>query len=381
MIIRAFIRRMQSTISALQGRRAEAGLARPLSTLAGLLFLGGATVLPAPASAIEPEHPGHEAFLTRAVFADGRLWILSDAGTLSSVTEGQDTRVVEKLPEKAFDLCVFDRHPMVITYTNGSGSEWTLRRRAEGAWSVAATIKAEGDLLLAMDCAANRVTLLTTRRLIDLDGNRQSTVTLSEPLNGGLVNTPHGTPDQFFVGINVGEWGGGLRRIDRHSGKVTVIEHNATGELCGGPLNTACDPVNGIVSVPWKPGCIAAAVGLVHFRPHGRVVEVCGDQVKRLYYKPYRDKPSGGSTKDDEPFSAVAFFGLARDVDTLWAVGIDGIYRIGPDGTAQIVSLPRFKKIGGINLSFDLPEFVLVLTNVNQRRSISGAVPILVPRR
>ncbi|KRR26161.1 hypothetical protein CQ14_20965 [Bradyrhizobium lablabi] len=379
MIIRASIRRVQSAISVLHGRRAKAGLARPLSTLASLLFLGGAIVPPAPAFAIEPGFPGQEAFLTRAIFADGRLWILSDAGTLSSVTEGQDTRVVEALPEKAFDLCVFDRHPMVIT--GADGPEWTLRRRAEGAWSVAATIKAEGDLLLAMDCAANRVTLLTTRRLIDLDRNRQNTVMLSETLSRGFVSAPYGTPDQFFLGINAGEWGGGLRRIDRHSGKVTVIEHNATGELCGGPLNTSCDPVTGIVSVPWKPGCIAAAVGLVHFRPHGRVVEVCGDQVKRLFYKPYGDKPSGGNTKGDEPFSAVAFFGLTRDADTLWAVGIDGIYRIGPDGTAQVVPLPRFKEIGGINLSFDLPEFVVVLTNVNQRRSISGAVPILVPRR
>jgi hypothetical protein len=31
-------------------------------------------------------------------------------------------------------------------------------------------------------------------------------------------------------------------------------------------------------------------------------------------------------------------------------------------------------------VSFDVPHFVLVLTNVNQRRSISGAVPLLVPR-
>jgi hypothetical protein len=121
-------------------------------------------------------------------------------------------------------------------------------------------------------------------------------------------------------------------------------------------------------------------VGLVHFRPHGRVVEVCGDQVQRLYYKPYGDIRSAGRSKDDEPFSTVAFFGLTREGDTVWAVGIDGIYSIGPGGTAYFVPLPHFKDIGGISVSFDLPHFVLVLTNVNQRRSISGAVPLLVPR-
>jgi hypothetical protein len=36
--------------------------------------------------------------------------------------------------------------------------------------------------------------------------------------------------------------------------------------------------------------------------------------------------------------------------------------------------------IGGIKISFDLPRFVLVLTNINQRRCVSGAVPLLAPR-
>jgi hypothetical protein len=102
--------------------------------------------------------------------------------------------------------------------------------------------------------------------------------------------------------------------------------------------------------------------------------------VQRLYSKPYGDKPPVGGSNDDDSFSAVAFFGLIRDGDTLWAMGIDGIHGIGPGGLAQFVPLPSFKKIGGISVSFELPRFVLVLTNVNQRRSMSGAVPLLVSR-
>jgi hypothetical protein len=127
--------------------------------------------------------------------------------------------------------------------------------------------------------------------------------------------------------------------------------------------------------LPWKPDCIAAAVGLVHFAPLGRVVEACGNQVRQLYSKGYgKDVPRG------ERYNTVAFFGLTRDSDTLWAMGIDGIHNIRADGTARVVPLPQFKDIGGISVSFDLPRFVLVLTRVNQRRSISGAVPLLVPR-
>jgi hypothetical protein len=200
-----------------------------------------------------------------------------------------------------------------------------------------------------------------------------------------LITSTYATPDQFFVGFNVGEFGGGLRRIDRQSGKVAQIERNASGKLCGGPLNAACDPVTGVAAEPWKPDCIAAAIGLVHFASHGRVVEVCGDQVQRLYFKDYSTSWLDGrkvvQPKDDEPFfSTVAFFGLARDGDTLWAPGIDGIYNIGADGTARIVPLPPFKEIGGIQVSFDLPRFVLVLTAINRRLSMGGAAPLPASR-
>jgi hypothetical protein len=379
MTIRVPVSQVYSAVRPFGRPWARRGRARPMPMFVRFLVFAIMAVMPAHASAIEPERPGQGTFLTRAVFAEGRLWVLSDAGYLSSVTDGQDTRVAEVFPEKALDLCIRDGRPLVITGAK-DGSAWTLRERSHEAWSIAAVIETGGDGLLAMDCAASRVTLLTTRRLIDLDGNRESAVALSGNLVGGLITSTYGTPDQFFVGFNAGEWGGGLRRIDRRKGNITVVERNSSGELCGGPLNTDCDPVNGIAAEPWNPDCIVAAVGLVHFEPHGRVVEVCGDQVRRLYYKPYgENRPTVGG-RNDEPFSTVAFFGLAGEGDILWAVGIDGIYGIGSGGAARIVPLPHFKDVGGISVSFDLPHFVLVLTNVNQRRSISGAVPLLVPR-
>jgi hypothetical protein len=375
--IRTPIHQLHTAIPCSKGRKAKTDRSRPIWTLARLFLFGLIAAMPVRAFAVEPER-GQVSFLKRAVFAEGQLWVLSDAGDLSSIAEGQDTRVAETLPENASDLCVRDGHPLIITAGKG-GSTWTLRQRINGTWSVATMIQTEGDGLLAMDCA-DRVTLLTTRRLIEIKGDRQSAVILSEKLSRGLVSSTYGTADQFFVGLNAGEWGGGLRRIDRRSGKITAVEHNSSGELCGGPLNTSCDPVNGITAEPWNPDCIVVVVGLVHFEPHGRVVEVCGNEVRRLYYKEYGQNRPTPRRKDDEPFSTVAFFGLTQKDDTLWAAGIDGIYNIGSDGTAHVVPLPSFKDIGGISISFDLPQFVLVLTEVNQRRSLSGAVPLLVPR-
>jgi len=104
--------------------------------------------------------------------------------------------------------------------------------------------------------------------------------------------------------------------------------------------------------------------------------------VRRLYVKPYGKQPPENEVarKYDEPFSTVAFFGLMRQAGTLGAVGIDGICQIGPEGVTQSAPLPKFKQIGGLSVSFDLPDVVVVLTDVNRRLSISGSVSILVPR-
>src|SRR5581483_7512237 len=112
-----------------------------------------------------------------------------------------------------------------------------------------------------------------------------------------------------------------------------------------------------------KPGCVAAAVGLVHFVPHGRIVEICKDDVRVSYAKTL-----GSATRDGTPGhdGTVAFFGLARIGGTLLAAGIDGLYRF--DGSAEplYARLPKFDIIGGVGVSFAIPNVVLVLTAINQ---------------
>jgi hypothetical protein len=56
------------------------------------------------------------------------------------------------------------------------------------------------------------------------------------------------------------------------------------------------------------------------------------------------------------------------------------MYRLSRDGTARSQPLPKFQNIGGVGVSFVLPGMVLVLTTVNQRRSISGDLPMLIAR-
>jgi len=47
----------------------------------------------------------------------------------------------------------------------------------------------------------------------------------------------------IYVGVNRGEWGGGLQRVDVQTGVVTNVERRDTKDLRGGPLTSDCDPV------------------------------------------------------------------------------------------------------------------------------------------
>jgi len=321
---------------------------------------------------LQPQRADQSSFITRAVFADGRLWLLSDAGTLSSITEGDDKQLVVALPEPALDLWVQDGQPAVITCKRVDCTDWSLRRRIDDRWPPESRIPTQGDSFAAIGHAAATVTLLTSRRIIDVVGDRQSAVPLVQLPGPELLRALHPitsvlvTSESLFVGFNAGEWGGGLQRIDRKTGKVAIIGRNR-------------GPVNGIAVSPWNSNCLVVAIGLVHFSPRGRIVEICGDVVRPMYLKPYGPQPSATSQRG-EPFSTVAFFGLVREVDALWASGIDGIYRIGQDGAAQLTPLPTFKRVGSVFVSFDFPRLVLALTDVNRRRSISGRVPIIAPR-
>src|ERR1044072_3415669 len=90
-----------------------------------------------------------------------------------------------------------------------------------GTWRATGSVTRTGDALIALSCGPDLALALTSDRLIDLAGAIPA-LTLSarlRPLPLGAV--VHVTPDAAWLGIDAGEWGGGLSRIDRHTGAVT----------------------------------------------------------------------------------------------------------------------------------------------------------------
>jgi len=342
--------------------------------------------LPADVMAIEPPpvagsaepRPVADDSFKRAVFAHGQLWLLTDGGKLRTVAESGATAAVSGLPGVPVDLCAQDGAPVALSYAPG---QWTVYRGDGAGWTPLATVATGGDGLVALNCTVERMTLVTSKRMITLSGGSARSVTLSEPPARAVMATTFDTGDAVLLGLDAGEWGGGLHRIERIDGKVTAVSRKPGGDDCSGPLSVACSPVNGIAREPGKPGCLVVAIGLVHMMPTGRLVEVCGDKVARLYYKPYTLDPHW--TYDPaapEPYETVPFYNLAEADGALWAVGLDGLYRIGADGGITFSKLPPFHDVGGASVSFALPRLVLVRTSINRRVSVSGAAPMLLAR-
>lgn len=318
--------------------------------------------------------------IVRAVFAHDRLWMLHLDGSLVSLDpDGAKPEAVASTG-KLIEICK-SASRLTAIMDDGSGA-WTLQQYSPGRWVVAAKLPTDGDTLVALDCVSGGdITLVTNRRLLEVQGGTVHALRLKQELQPPLVNgTALTTGDAVWVGFNIGEWGGGLRRIDRKDGQIAIIERNQSGKLCGGPLNTACDPVNGVAVSPWKPSCVVAAVGLVHMSAHGRIVEVCGKEIRRLFFKSLDPQPPHGTLDDGEPSSTVAFFGLAHGDRALWAIGIDGLYRFTGPQPPEFQPFPKFRNKGGYWVSFDVPGIALVMTGVNQRASMSGEVSMMALR-
>lgn len=323
------------------------------------------------AESIEPVRPGQEDSIRRAVFADRRLWLLSDAGEIWAVSKGDGRVRAEPLADVALDLCVQRGRPTIVTAPRHGAVNWRLQRWQDMRWADVANIRVKDEGFVAIACEPDSLIVITSRRLIELGAHPRVTV-LSNRVPTRPANVVMATPAYVFVGLNAGEWGGGLQRIDRRTGQVRVIERNETGELCGGPLNVDCDPVNGVARSPRTQGCVVAAVGLVHMMTSGGLVEICGDHVASLYREPCSEDRMSSRC-------ATPFFGLIRSGDALLAVAPDKLVSLGVGGQVSELVAPPFQAYGPFQIGFG-PSYVLVKTSANGRRSLSGSTPLIIPR-
>jgi hypothetical protein len=305
---------------------------------------------------------------SRSGGASGALVALSLADLSKRAHIDSGVLAIEKIGD---DLWVLRR-------SESSKMEWILSIvRNDALEDRARFISADTDAPFALfnDAGIPAVISRESIRVLSGDGEWKSLHLVGQLREGVQVQVASpAVGNSAYIGINRGEWGGGLLRVDLKTGVVLSIERRDTRELCSGPLNSDCDPVTGVIPDPQNKDCVLAAIGLVHFLSRGRILRVCGDQVSVIFEHPRTEEINSWKLEMSD-----AFYGLASANGGFWAVTPEALYRFGADENTPIRSpLPKLHLESGIYMNRNLPGVIVISTDVNWAVSVSGYTPLVV---
>jgi hypothetical protein len=266
----------------------------------------------------------------------------------------------------------------VLRQEVSSKAEWFLSVvRNDSLEDRARFISADTDTPIALfnDGGTPAVVSQKSIRVLSGDGEWNSVQLVGQLRQGVQVQVASpALGNSAYIGINRGEWGGGLQRVDLKTGAVLSVERRDTKELCSGPLNSDCDPITGVIPDPQNKDCVLAAIGLVHFLSQGRILRVCGEQVSVVFEHPRTEEVNGRRLEVSD-----AFYGLASVKGGFWAVTPEALYRFGADGNTQVrYPLPELHPESGVYMNRDLPGVIVIRTDVSWAVSVSGYTPLVV---
>ena len=264
------------------------------------------------------------------------------------------------------------RHDLVVSRLRGSEFHDLSRSRI-----------GKGEQPLALALRGEEIFVLTTRRVwsFSTSGHLERERRLSQELKRTVqVTTATLASDPgIYVGLDHGEFGGGLWRVDPRTGEVAAIESRASNDFCeGSVLDRECSPVTGLIADPDHEGCVLASVGLSHMGIlWGRIVRICGDRIESVFEPPLPDevkKQALGKLASNDPI-----YGLTPAPNGgYWAVGLFSVYRFA-GGVSTTTRLADPQPVGGLRLTCAIPGVVLLDSDVNWIVSVSGFTPLLVP--
>lgn len=331
--------------------------------------------------AIEQTQQGSS--IVAAAFFGKQLLTLDDNGEMASWIEGATSGMPFATPGPASRFCVSGGEVWLITAEGKGLDRVTVWSGKPQAWrKVLAMKQSRKEYLVTIDCSGSEPLVLTTKGLRLLHTGKIVGLTWPERAHFGYpVSLQHG--GYLYLGVNAGEWGGGLHRFALAGGGGKLVDAADPKSLCGGTLNAACDPVTGLAPDPVRSDCVLATIGLVHFMAHGSVLRICEDKIELAYAKPYTTDPNwkfdpAGPAANQR--SSLPFFSMGHNSRYSWAVGSDGIYRFGTQALPEFDAFRKGKRWPSSRIDWSDPDVVLILTDMNRRHSVSGNSLILVPR-
>lgn len=203
-----------------------------------------------------------------------------------------------------------------------------------------------------------------------------------QPLSAELRSAPQvsvaaTSSGKIYVGYNFGEWGGGLQAIDAATGVVTEVRR-IEGQLCGGMLNPACNPVTAVARDRSHADCVLAAIGLSHMMLNdGRVLRVCDDTVDVVFSKEIPIEPAPEGYVRVQLPGTWPLFDLVTTADG-WAAVSQGRIFMASGPTVTSVRMPSLRAWHSIQMAELRSDLIVVRTDLNWSVSTSGYTPLLI---
>ena len=341
----------------------------------GLVLVTGLIFGFANAESAEPEaDPDLGTYITAAVATPGELWVLG--GERKLVTFNLESGARQLRLTGAIDLQKYNGRLLVLREVDHRAQvlEWK-----DGSFVAASALQSlsDGETARALIAMGKTVGIVTTRSMYLYRNTTWIRVLPHMPHEGDYRFRPDaslttGTPksgSSIYLGLNQGEWGGALDRVDVATGHVTAVVDTASPDQGEGRI----EPVTSIIADPVRPDCVMVGIGVVHFLPFGKLVRACGDAQSDFFHPARSAEVNGRTVKIEE-----AFFGLVPARDGFWAVSSDAIYHFGSEGEPKRFILNNPKPWHGLWVSRDVPGALVVYTEINRRFSVNSGTPIIV---
>jgi hypothetical protein len=273
---------------------------------------------------------------TEAIHHDGLIWLRGERGALASLDVKHATLAHHFISDVVVDLLRTEHAELwVLTYDPGSDDVRVWERTPVG-WTPLVQVGAPVEGVLALSEVDRRPLLISPRALYAAD--EQGLVrhrALARPIERALAYTATIASDgMLWVGVDGGEIGGSLLRIDPGTGAVRRANlADATGGCMSGP---SCTHVSALFPDPDDPNCVLASIG----SPHGRLTRVCGQTLApELLASPTERQlseqtlalaflhPAGSSERERLRMAAHSLVGLAP-YDNMTAASVDSGRRV-----------------------------------------------------
>jgi hypothetical protein len=324
---------------------------------------------PTVAAAALPPEPWRDPDLGQVVVegaaTSDRLWLLGGSGAVVEFERatGERRRIAED----------------VIDILHEGGRLWSVAAGADGVARVRDLLDPASDESApaigaprALFSGPDGLGLVSTGGVARRGADGWAGVPLTDPLAHGGVSAAAVAGGKLYVGLNAGEWGGGLRLIDLATGRSEIVGEHAAGS-CDGVLSVECDPVADLFADPSRAGCIIAAAGLAHLSlSDGWVLRVCDGSVEALQRGPAY--PGAMSGMPDRHLALTGLWPAASG----WIGTREGRLLQPHDRLIDDMERPPLREWAGLRINDDDPEFLVVLRSCCHGSVSDGLYEVLL---